>query len=59
MTPRFQLLTQADIEKIHETSLNIMENVGVVFSYEPAREMLKKTWCQRRRPHHFLPQKAW
>lgn len=42
MTPRYQILTQTDIEKIHETSLKIMENVGIVFSYEPAREMLKK-----------------
>ncbi len=42
MKPRYQILTQAEIEKIHETSLRIMENVGVVFSYEPAREVLKK-----------------
>lgn len=42
MKPRYQLLTQTEIEKIHETSLRIMENVGIVFSYEPARELLKK-----------------
>ncbi|MEG0999275.1 MAG: trimethylamine methyltransferase family protein [Clostridiales bacterium] len=42
MKPRYQILTQTDIEKIHETSLRIMENVGVVFSYEPARELLAK-----------------
>ena len=55
MTPRFQLLTQADIEKIHETSLNIMENVGVVFSYEPAREMLKKHGAREEGHTIFFP----
>ena len=42
MQARCTLLTQNDIEKIHETSMKILEEVGVVFSYEPAREMLKK-----------------
>jgi len=39
---RYQLLTQNEIEKIHETSLRIMEEVGIVFHYEPARDILKK-----------------
>ena len=39
---RYQLLTQAEIEQIHANSLRIMENVGVVFSYEPARDLLAK-----------------
>ena len=42
MIPRYQLLSQEDIQKIHETSLKIMENLGIVFSYEPAKELLKK-----------------
>jgi len=39
---RYQALTQNDIEKIHETSLKIMNEVGVVFSYAPARDILAK-----------------
>jgi trimethylamine---corrinoid protein Co-methyltransferase len=39
---RYQILTQNEIEQIHETSLRIMEEVGVVFSYAPAREILAK-----------------
>lgn len=39
---RYQLLTQNEIEKIHENSLRIMENVGVVFTYKPAKEILAK-----------------
>lgn len=37
---RYQVVTQNDIERIHETSLKIMEEVGIVFTYEPAREIL-------------------
>ena len=39
---RYQLLTQNEIEQIHENSLRIMENVGIIFTYEPAKEILKK-----------------
>ncbi len=39
---RYQSIRQQDIEKIHETSLRIMEEVGIVFSYEPARDILAK-----------------
>ncbi len=39
---RYQLVTDNEIQMIHETSLKIMENVGIIFSYEPAREILAK-----------------
>ena len=39
---RYEILTKSEIEQIHETSLRIMENVGIVFSYAPARELLAK-----------------
>jgi trimethylamine--corrinoid protein Co-methyltransferase len=39
---RYQLLSSNDIEKIHETSLRVMENVGIVFGHVPAREILAK-----------------
>ncbi|MBQ4091893.1 MAG: trimethylamine methyltransferase family protein, partial [Firmicutes bacterium] len=42
LKPRYQLLEQNDMEKIHETSLRILEEVGIFIAYEPAREILKK-----------------
>lgn len=39
---RYQLLTQNEIEMIHENSLRIMENIGVVMTDEQAREILSK-----------------
>ncbi|HWQ75472.1 MAG TPA: trimethylamine methyltransferase family protein [Syntrophomonas sp.] len=39
---RYQILSQSEIEQIHETSFRILEEVGVVFTYAPAREILSK-----------------
>ena len=39
---RYQVLTQNEIEMIHENSLRIMEKIGIVITYEPAREILVK-----------------
>lgn len=39
---RYQTVRTEEIEKIHETSLKIMEEVGIIFSYAPAREILAK-----------------
>lgn len=39
---RYQTVGLEDIEKIHETSLKIMEEVGIIFSYAPAREILAR-----------------
>lgn len=39
---RYQIAEQEDLVKIHETSLKILEEVGVVMLYEPALEVLKK-----------------
>lgn len=55
MQARCTLLTQNDIEKIHETSMKILEEVGVVFSYEPAREMLKKHGAREEGHTMFFP----
>lgn len=40
---RYQVINQKEIEKIHETSMRIMEEVGIVFSYAHARELLAKS----------------
>lgn len=39
---RYQLISQSELEQIHENSLRIMENIGIIITYEPALEILKK-----------------
>lgn len=39
---RYQVISQADIENIHEASLEVLEKTGVAFFYEPAREIVAK-----------------
>lgn len=39
---RYQAVSDIDIDKIHETSLKIMEDIGIVFMYEPACSILAK-----------------
>lgn len=39
------LLTQEQVERIHEASLEILEEVGLKVRYEPARELFKKHGC--------------
>ena len=39
---RYHAVNDDDLMKIHETSLKILENVGINMTYEPAREVLKK-----------------
>ena len=39
---RFGILTNTQVEKVHEASLQILEQVGVDFSYPPALAVLKK-----------------
>jgi len=38
----FEILTQKQIEQIHETSLRILEQIGLDFGYPPALDVLKK-----------------
>jgi len=39
---RFSVLQPADIERIHELSLKVLEETGVILHYPPARELLAK-----------------
>ena len=39
------LLTQEQVEKVHDASLEILEDVGLKVRYEPARELFKKHGC--------------
>ena len=39
---RFEILTKTQLEKVHATSLRILEQIGLDFGYPPALELLKK-----------------
>jgi trimethylamine---corrinoid protein Co-methyltransferase len=39
------LLSQEQVEKIHDASLEILEDTGLKVRYEPARELFKKHGC--------------
>ena len=48
MIPKFDVLTQNEVENIHEHSVKILEEVGVEFTYDPAVEVLKSRFKNRR-----------
>ncbi len=54
---RFGILTKTQIEKVHETSLQILEQIGVDFGYPPALEMLKKGGAKVDGERVFFPPK--
>lgn len=39
---RYQMISQNELEQIHENSLRIMENIGIIMTHGPALEILKK-----------------
>jgi len=54
---RFGILTKTQIEKVHETSLQILEQIGVDFSYPPALKVLKKGGAKVDGERVFFPPK--
>lgn len=52
---RYQMLTDDEIVRIHENSLRILENVGVVFTYEPAIEILREHGARVEGQTVYLP----
>ena len=52
---RFQLLTENDITKIHENSLRILEEIGIIFNHEPALEVFKKHGAKVEGKTVFIP----
>jgi trimethylamine---corrinoid protein Co-methyltransferase len=43
---RFEYFTDHDVQNIHETTLRVLETVGVDFGYEPAVAVFKKAGCK-------------
>jgi trimethylamine:corrinoid methyltransferase-like protein len=50
----FELLKQNEVEAIHENALRLLGEVGVIFDYGPAVEILKKARMQGRWPEGFF-----
>lgn len=42
MLPKYDVLTDEQINKIHKNSIKILKEIGVEFSYDPAIEVFKK-----------------
>ncbi|MDR2517185.1 MAG: trimethylamine methyltransferase family protein [Spirochaetaceae bacterium] len=42
MIPQYNVLTEKEIRIIHDNSMRILEEIGVVFEYEPACEVFRK-----------------
>ena len=40
-----ELLTQEQVERVHEAALEILEEVGLKVRYEPAREVFSRHGC--------------
>ena len=50
---RFEILTEEEIQEIHEATLRVLERTGVKVHHEEARRILKRSGCQER-PGHIL-----
>lgn len=54
---RYQVAEQSDLMQIHETSLKILEEVGVIMAYKPACELLLKHGAKVEGKKVFFPRK--
>ncbi len=53
----FEILTKTQLEKVHETSLRILEQIGVDFGHPPALAVLKKGGAKIDGQRVFFPPK--
>lgn len=53
----FEYFSTNDLEQIHEATLNVMENTGLSFAYEPARDLFAKAGCKIDGQKVFFPKK--
>ncbi len=52
---RFEILTKTQLEKVHATSLRILEEIGLEFGHAPALEVLKKGGAKIEGQRVFFP----
>ena len=53
----FEYFSQADLQQIHDSSLQVLETVGIDFLYEPALKLLAKAGCKVEGKRVFFPPK--
>ena len=53
----FQYFSQDDLQQIHDSSLRVLESVGIDFFYEPAIKLLAKAGCKVDGKRVFFPPK--
>ena len=53
----FEYFSTDDVQKIHEATLTVLENTGIDFKYEPARDLMKKAGCRVDGERVFIPGK--
>ncbi|HHX50599.1 MAG TPA: trimethylamine methyltransferase family protein [Clostridia bacterium] len=57
MASSWQVISKAEIEKIHEASLHILQKTGIEVRYGTAREVFKKAGARVEETRVFLPAK--
>ncbi|MCR6546372.1 trimethylamine methyltransferase family protein [Dehalobacterium formicoaceticum] len=57
MIPKFDVLTKEEVSQIHEKTMEILETVGVEFTYDPAIAIFKE-WGQRIEGHRVYFQRS-
>jgi len=53
----FEYFSQDDLQRIHDSSLRVLESVGIDFFYEPAVDLLAKAGCKVDGNRVFFPPK--
>jgi trimethylamine--corrinoid protein Co-methyltransferase len=53
----FEYFSTNELEQIHEATLRVMEMTGLVFAYEPARDLFAKAGCKIDGQKVFFPKK--
>ena len=45
-SPGIKVLTEDQVKKVHQEALRVLENMGVIFDYPEAREVLRNAGCR-------------
>ena len=53
----FEYFTQKEVEEIHAATLQVLETVGIDFSYTPALEVLARAGCRVDGERVYFPPK--
>jgi trimethylamine--corrinoid protein Co-methyltransferase len=51
----FEYFSEADVQRIHAATLQVMEEVGIDFGYEPALDLLRRSGCRLDGCRVFFP----